>query len=86
MVIRIKHEKKCPDIRKEQNLIYFLHFSASVISFNECPVIRLAAAICVLDQREPKYMKCAISAIIGRLKNLSRTLIGVRISLTSRIN
>ena len=56
-------------------------------------MIRLADAICVLDQREPKYMKCAISAIIscilviiGRLKNLSRTLIGVRISLTSRIN
>ena len=44
-------------------------------------MIRLADAICVLDQRDPKYMKCAISAIIGRLKNLSRTLIGVRISL-----
>ena len=49
-------------------------------------MISLADAICVLDQREPKYMKCAISAIIGRLKNLSRTLIGVRISLSSRIN
>ena len=49
-------------------------------------MIKLADAICVLDQREPKYMKCAISAIMGRLKNLSRTSIGVRISLTSRIN
>ena len=49
-------------------------------------MIRLADAVCVLDQREPKNMKCAISAIIGRLKNLSRTFIGVRISLTSRIN
>ena len=78
--------KKCPDIRKEQNLIYFLHFSASVISFNGCPVIRLADTIWVLDQWEPKYMKCAISAIIGRLENLSRTLIGVGISLTSSIN
>ena len=49
-------------------------------------MIRPSDAICVLDQREPKYMKCAISAIIGRLKNLSRTLIDVRISLTSCIN
>ena len=31
-------------------------------------------------------MKCAISAIIARLKNLSPILIGVRISLASRVN
>ena len=31
-------------------------------------------------------MKCAISAIIGSLKNLSPTLIGVRISLASHLN
>ena len=31
-------------------------------------------------------MKCAISAIIGRFKNLSLTLIGVRITLGSHLN
>ena len=78
-------------MKRTESDLFSSFFSASVISFNEFPVIRLADAICVLHQREPKYMKCAISAIrvgaiIGRLKNLSRTLIGVRISLTSRIN
>ena len=31
-------------------------------------------------------MKCAISEIIDRFKNLSPTLIGVRISLASHLN